>query len=88
MNIEFLGFTAAFCTTIAFLPQAVKVYKTKHTKDISFGMFSLLMVGLTMWLVYGFIIKSNPIIFANTVTLIFAGYIFVMKIKLDLIKKD
>jgi MtN3 and saliva related transmembrane protein len=88
MNIELLGFAAAFCTTIAFLPQAIKVFKTKHTKDISFGMFSLLMIGLSMWLVYGLIINSNPIIFANTLTLLFSGYIFIMKIKLDLIKKD
>lgn len=85
-----LGFTAAICTTIAFIPQAVKVYKTKHTKDISLGMFSLLNLGFVLWLIYGIILNSYPIILANAVTIIFAVYILITKIRLDVIetKKD
>lgn len=81
-----LGFTAAICTTIAFIPQAVKVYKTKHTKDISLGMFSLLNLGFVLWLIYGIILKSYPIILANAVTIIFAVYILITKIRLDVIE--
>jgi MtN3 and saliva related transmembrane protein len=79
----YLGYLAAFCTTIAFIPQAVKVYKTKHTKDISLGMFSLLIVGLVLWLWYGILLFSYPIILANSVTLIIATYILITKLKLD-----
>lgn len=85
-NMEsYLGYIAAFCTTIAFIPQALKVYKTKHTKDISLGMFSLLNAGFILWLWYGILIISYPIIIANAVTIVIAIYIFITKIKLDII---
>ena len=80
---SYLGYLAALCTTVAFIPQAIKVYKTKHTKDISFGMFSLLNAGLIFWLIYGLMLNSYPIILANALTLIFAVYILVIKLKLD-----
>jgi MtN3 and saliva related transmembrane protein len=86
----YLGYLAAFCTTIAFIPQAVKVYKTKQTKDISLGMFSLLIAGFVLWLWYGIILVSYPIILANTVTILIAIYIIIVKLKLDVLpsKKD
>ena len=79
----YLGYLAAFCTTIAFIPQAVKVYKTKQTKDISLGMFSLLIAGFVLWLWYGILLSSYPIILANAVTLIIAIYILITKFRLD-----
>jgi MtN3 and saliva related transmembrane protein len=81
----YLGYFAAICTTIAFIPQAVKVYKSKHTKDISIGMFLLLNVGFILWLWYGILILSYPIILANAVTIIVALYILIFKIKLDVL---
>lgn len=78
-----IGYLAAICTTIAFIPQAIKVYKSKHTKDISMGMFLLMNAGLIFWLIYGVIIFSYPIILANAITIIFALYILFMKIKFD-----
>lgn len=84
---DYLGYSAAFCTTIAFIPQAVKVYKTKHTKDISLGMFSLLNFGFILWLVYGIILLSYPIILANAITIVFAFYILITKIRLDVFGK-
>jgi MtN3 and saliva related transmembrane protein len=83
----FLGFFAAFCTTVAFVPQAIKVYKTKSTLDISLGMFLLMTVGVGAWLIYGIIINSLPIIMANGVTLLLSIYILIMKIKLDYMPK-
>ena len=80
---SFLGFIAAFCTTVAFIPQAIKVYKSRHTKDISLGMFSLLNIGIVLWLWYGLIIKSYPVIISNAITLVFALYILISKISLD-----
>jgi MtN3 and saliva related transmembrane protein len=86
MNMEtVIGYLAAGCTTIAFLPQAIKVYKTKHTKDISLLMFLLLNVGLVLWLTYGLMIESIHIILANAVTIVMSVYILAIKIKNDII---
>ena len=79
--VEILGFVAAFLTTASFIPQAVKVIKTKHTQDLSLYMYSMFFVGVGLWLVYGIIINSIPIILANFITLIFSGIILFMKIK-------
>lgn len=84
MEIYF-GFAAAFCTTIAFVPQAIKVYKTKHTKDISLVMFLLMNLGIVLWLIYGLMLNSYPIIIANAVTIVLAFYILARKIKLDFV---
>lgn len=78
-----IGYMAAFCTTASFLPQVVKVFKSKHTKDISLGMFSLMTAGVSFWLIYGLILTSWPIIAANMITVPLSLYILVMKIKLD-----
>lgn len=82
MEVTF-GYLAAFCTTVSFLPQVFKVIKTRHTKDISLGMFLLMTAGVSFWLIYGLIIASLPIICANTVTVMLSFYILFMKIKLD-----
>lgn len=78
--IEIIGFTAAFLTTAAFVPQAVKVYKTKKTEDLSLALFVLLFVGVFLWLVYGVLIVSAPVIIANAVTLILVAYILLIKL--------
>lgn len=78
-----IGYVAAALTTGAFFPQAIKVYKTNHTKDISIGMFLLLTIGIFLWLVYGIILYQMPIILANSITLCLAGYILYKKIKID-----
>lgn len=77
------GYLAAFCTTASFLPQVIKVFKTKHTKDISLGMFLLMTAGVSFWLIYGLMISSPPIIMANTVTVVLSFYILFMKVRLD-----
>ena len=78
---KYIGFFAAFCTTVAFLPQAIKVYKSKSTKDISLYMFLIFTIGVLSWLIYGIIISDLPIIFANVVTLILSFFILIYKIK-------
>ena len=79
--LTYIGFFAAFCTTIAFLPQAIKVYKTKSTKDISLLMFLIFTIGVLSWLLYGFVINDLPVILANAVTLILSLFILLYKIK-------
>jgi MtN3 and saliva related transmembrane protein len=78
---EVLGFCAAILTTISFLPQVIKIYKSKETKSISFAMYVVLSLGILMWLVYGFHLKSMPMIIANAITLILTIYILFMKMK-------
>ena len=79
--LKYIGFFAAFCTTISFLPQAVKVYKSRSTKDISLYMFLIFTIGTSCWLIYGVIISSVPIILANAITLVLSFFILVYKIK-------
>ncbi len=78
--IDILGFTAGFLTTLAFLPQVIKVIKTRKTEDISLGMYIIFTLGVALWLVYGILLSSLPIIVANLLTLSLASIILVMKI--------
>jgi MtN3 and saliva related transmembrane protein len=75
----FVGLLAGVLTTIGFLPQVIKAFKTKHTKDLSFPTFLLLSVGIILWFVYGILIREIPIILANTVALVLIVFILVMK---------
>jgi MtN3 and saliva related transmembrane protein len=79
--LKYIGFFAAICTTIAFLPQAFKVWKTKSTKDISLLMFIIFTIGVGSWLIYGIIISDLPIILANAVTLILSLFILGFKLR-------
>ena len=78
---ELIGGMAAFCTTIAFIPQVVKIWRTKHTKDISLGMYIIFTFGVLCWLIYGIYLVSIPMILANSVTIVLACTILIFKIK-------
>ena len=79
--ITVIGLVAAAFTTFAYVPQAVQTIKTKNTKSLSLLMYVIMTIGIVLWLSYGILLKDLPIIIANTVTLIFAGIILVLKIK-------
>ncbi len=71
MNItDFLGFLAAFCTTISFIPQAIMVHKTRNTRSLSLTMYCILVFGVGMWFVYGLLKNDLPMIVANIITLV------------------
>jgi|TARA_R110002074_G_scaffold197610_3_gene364712 MtN3 and saliva related transmembrane protein len=80
-NIEILGLVAATLTTGAFVPQVYKTWKNKSVKDISLSMYTVLLMGLLLWIVYGFYINSLPIIAANIITATLSFLIVIMKIK-------
>jgi MtN3 and saliva related transmembrane protein len=80
-NTTLIGLAAGTLTTISFLPQVIKAWKTKSTKDISIGMYSALSVGLSLWIFYGFAIYSTPVIFTNVISLILALVVLLLKIK-------
>ncbi|MCA6079169.1 SemiSWEET transporter [Fulvivirga sedimenti] len=81
MSIEILGLTAGFLTTVAFVPQVIKTWKTRSTKDISLNMFLLFCTGVSLWLIYGIMIGSISIIISNILTLILALSILFFKIR-------
>ncbi len=81
--ITCIGFFSGFCTTVAFVPQAYKVWKTKSIKDIYLWMFLIFTTGVASWLVYGVLTNNLPIIFANIITLFLAFSILVAKIKFN-----
>ena len=81
MPITLIGLAAAFCTTIAFLPQVVKTWRTRSTGDISLVMFLVFTSGIFLWLVYGLIIGDLPLIIANGITLVLSGTILYFKLR-------
>ncbi len=78
---DVLGMIAGTLTTIAFVPQVVKTWRSKSTHDISYGMFILFSVGLILWLTYGIVIGAWPIIISNMVTLALALVILGLKFR-------
>jgi MtN3 and saliva related transmembrane protein len=79
--VTLLGYAAATCTTVAFVPQVVRIWRTRSARDVSLGMFVVLTAGVAMWLVYGLIIHDRPLVLANGVTLVLSATILVLKLK-------
>lgn len=80
-QIELLGLCAAFLTTFGFLPQAIKIFKTKDTLGISLNMYVVLIIGVILWLAYGILLERPAIILANAISMLFQLWIIVMKLK-------
>ncbi len=76
-----IGLLAAFFTTIAYIPQTIKLLKTKDTKAISLGMYSLITVGLMLWFVYGVLLGDLPIMVANGITVVLSSVILITKLR-------
>ena len=81
MTTDFIGYFAAFLTTVAFVPQAYHSYKTRDLSGVSLPMYSLFTAGVLGWLIYGLKIGSWPVILANIVTLILACVVLALKLK-------
>ena len=64
--IEILGYISATLTTIAFLPQIIKTIQTKSAKDVSMGMFVLFTIGVFLWIIYGILTRTYPVLIANS----------------------
>lgn len=74
-----IGFAAGTLTTLSFVPQVLKTYRTKRCDDLSAGMLTAFAVGVVLWLVYGLFLGSAPIIAANAVTFALLAVILLMK---------
>jgi MtN3 and saliva related transmembrane protein len=75
-----LGSLAAIASTVSFAPQAVKIIRTRRTKDISAGMYTLSVTAFALWCAYGVLLGQWPLIAANGICLFLSGFILVMKL--------
>ena len=79
--IPMLGTVAGVVSTLAFLPQVFKIWRTQSTKDISLGMYSLYSLGLLLWGLYALMIESWPLLMTEIITGVMTGYILMIKLK-------
>jgi len=77
---QIFGFIAALLTTAAFLPQLIKTWQTKSAEDISLIMLILFLIGVLCWIIYGWQIKSYPILTANIITFLLNMSILILKL--------
>ena len=85
---ELIGHLAGFCTTVAFVPQVVKVWRSKSARDVSLGMYAVFVLGLALWLAYGWLLRAWPIVIANSLTIALAGAVLVLKLRYDALADD
>ena len=78
---DLLGAIAAALTTLAFLPQAILVLRTRDTAAISLTMYVLFLIGVAAWFAYGLLLGAWPVILANAVTFVLASLIFAVKVQ-------
>ncbi len=83
ISIEILGLIAGLLTTIAFIPQVFKTWKSKSADDVSITMFVLFISGVFLWCIYGWEIHAKPVFIANIITLILATTILFLKLKFE-----
>ena len=78
-TIDGLGMLAGILTTLSFIPQVIKTWRSKSAADISTGMFILFSLGVLLWMIYGLYLNAMPIIIANGITLLLAMTILILK---------
>lgn len=80
-SVEALGLAAGFCTTLAYVPQVLKAWRTRRTQDLSLGMYLVLALGVALWLAYGLLIGSLSVALANGVTLVLVLVVVALKLR-------
>jgi len=76
-----IGLLAATCTTGSFLPQVIRAWRTRSTRDVSALMFVLLVTGNALWLLYGALIGDLPLVIANLITITLVAIILALKLR-------
>jgi MtN3 and saliva related transmembrane protein len=76
-----IGLLAAACTTGSFLPQVIRAWRTRSTRDVSALMVVLLVTGNALWLLYGALIGDLPLVVANLITITLVAIILVLKLR-------
>ena len=81
MNIDLIGMIAGTLSTVAFVPQVWRVWRTRSARDLSLPMYLIFTTGVALWFVYGVMLGAAPIIVCNGLTLLLAGSVVAMKLK-------
>ena len=81
MSLEWMGYAAATCTTLSFIPQAVKTIRSRDTSGISLWMYVVLTFGIACWFGYGVFLQSWPMIVSNAITFLLSSTILGLKLK-------
>ena len=81
MNADLIGVLAGTLSTIAFFPQAWRIWKTRSARDLSLPMYLIFTAGVALWFVYGLMLGAVPIVVCNGLTLVLAGTVLAMKLK-------
>jgi MtN3 and saliva related transmembrane protein len=80
-NANMVGFIAGTLTTLAFIPQVARIWKTRSARDVSLPAFITFTAGVALWLAYGILLQDLAITLWNSVTLLLAIAILWMKIR-------
>lgn len=78
-RVELIGYAAAVLTTVSFVPQVIKTWRSRSADDLSLLMLVVFTLGVFLWLVYGIVLRSAPIVAANAVTFVLAAALVVLK---------
>lgn len=81
MYIDILGYIAGLLVVLSLLPQAIKSWRTKSTKDVSLWRYIIYSVGLVLWIAYASIIHNGPVALMNSIGLVLALSILYLKIR-------
>ena len=84
MNLtDIIGAIAGVLTTISFIPQVVKIWRTRSARDISYGMYGCFIAGVALWLCYGVLIGALPVVLNNAIVLVLAVLVIVFKYRAE-----
>jgi MtN3 and saliva related transmembrane protein len=78
---EAVGLAAACLTTFSFLPQAIRIWRTRSARDVSLVMYVMMTTGCCLWLIYGLLIQSVSLIFSNGVGVLMVGSVLALKLR-------
>jgi len=81
MSIDLIGALAGVLTTLAFVPQVWRIWKTRSARDLSLPMYVIFTSGVALWFLYGLSLGALPIVVSNGITLLLAGTVLAMKVK-------
>ncbi len=82
---DWIGYAAATCTTVSFVPQAIKALKERDTHSLSLGMYVTFTVGVALWAFYGYCKGDLAIVIANLITLSLSTAILATKVRNDVL---
>jgi MtN3 and saliva related transmembrane protein len=83
-----VGFVAGCVTVVSFVPQVVRIWRTRQTRDLSFGTFALLGTGALLWFLYGLLTAAWPVVFTNAAVALLVGIILLAKVRFDRVIPD